>query len=191
MLNKQSQLKWLTIMATVITVISILAFAPVDVKAQNQSDVYVGAAPTDLADNPDVSLLTVDLVAPCRVVDTRLAGGWFVPGERREYYVYGPCGDICPQGGNPAGCPAPRGEPYGVIVNITAVPVSGQGNFSLFPSNVEPPMASLINYKTGVQVIANGASVETFNLFGPKEIEAYNRNGWSHLVIDVMGYYDK
>ena len=128
-------------------------------------------------------------VTPCRIVDTRNAVGDFIPGERREYYVYGTAGDILPQGGNAAGCPSPQGEPRGVVLNITAVGVSGNGNFVAFPANVAPPAASLVNYKTGVQNIANTAPVKAYTLFGPKEVEFLNSFGTAHLVVDVMGYY--
>ena len=60
-------------------------------------------------------------VTPCRIVDTRIGGGGVLsPGQRREYFVYGPPGDIATQGGNPAGCPSPSGEPSGVHINVTS-----------------------------------------------------------------------
>lgn len=63
-------------------------------------------------------------VTPCRIIDTRAGGGGlFLPGQAREYYIYGPGGNIASQGGNRIGCPSPRGEPRGVHVNITAVPL--------------------------------------------------------------------
>jgi hypothetical protein len=128
-------------------------------------------------------------VSPCRIIDTRNAGGFFNPGERREYYVYGPAGDIFPQGGNATGCPAPRGEPRGVHINVTSVPVSGTGNFKAFPANENPPNASLVNYRTGVQNIANAATLKTYFNVGPKEIEFQDSFGSAHLIVDVLGYY--
>ena len=71
-----------------------------------------------------------------------------------------------------------------------AVPVAGQGNFGAFPANISPPNAAVINYRAGVQNIANGLSVETYELGGPREIEFINRFGISHLVVDIYGYYD-
>ena len=124
-------------------------------------------------------------VTPCRIVDTRNAGGAFGPGESREFYVYGGVGA---QGGA-ANCPSPRGEPRAVHINVTAVPVSGQGNVAAFPANISPPNASLINYKTGVQNIANAATIKTYFSLGAQEIGIHNRVGTPHLVIDVMGYY--
>ena len=188
----KSKFKLIGIMAIGVMLIGVEGFVAADVKAEQSSADYEGVVEdgTD-AGYETVTGTTVDLVTPCRIVDTRIAGGYFSPNQRREYYVYGPNADIAPQGGNPAGCPAPRGEPYGVILNVTAIPISGQGNFSAFPANVGPPNASLVNYRSGVQNIANAASVECYHVFGPKEIEIINRYGYAYLVIDVMGYYDK
>lgn len=137
-------------------------------------------------------LVTRDLlftsVTPCRIVDTRLgAGGVFLPGETREFYVYGPSTDIASQGGNPDGCLAPPDEPSAVHINLTAVPEFGSGNLVVFPVNVPPPNASLTNYRTGIQNIANAATV--YLGFSPNQIQVQNRFGTAHVVIDVMGYY--
>ena len=126
-------------------------------------------------------------VTPCRIVDTRVAGGIFAPGTSREYYVYGPAGDIAPQGGNPAGCPSPVGEPRGVVVNVTAVPATANGNLRAYAANVAVPNASLVNYRAG-ENIANAAAVKTYYSFGPKELRIYASSA-THVVVDVMGYY--
>jgi hypothetical protein len=76
-----------------------------------------------------------------------------------------------------------------VHINVVAVPVSAQGNFRFYPANIGPPTASLLNYKAGVQNIANAGSFKTFFSFFSREIEIQNRVGTAHLVIDVMGYY--
>jgi hypothetical protein len=76
-----------------------------------------------------------------------------------------------------------------VHINVVAVPVSAQGNFRLYPANIGPPIAGLLNYKAGVQNIANAGTFKTFFSVGAREIEIQNRVGTAHLVIDVMGYY--
>ena len=130
-------------------------------------------------------------VKPCRIFDSRKtcsSCGVFTPGARREFYVYGTA-VIANQGGNAAGCASPQGEPAAVHINVTAVPQSGGGNIGVFPANVAPPLASLLNYKTGAQNIANAATIKTYFQAGAREIEVINRSGSSHLVIDVMGYF--
>jgi len=123
-------------------------------------------------------------VKPCRIIDTRIAGGAFAPGAIRGYYVYGSLGF---QGGTT--CNSPRGEPRAVHINVTAVPVSGPGNFRAYPANLGAPNASLVNYKAGVQNVANAGTIQTYYSLGPTEIAFLNSNGTSHLVVDIMGYY--
>ena len=135
--------------------------------------------------------LVFTAVRPCRIVDTREPGpvsGVFDPGETRDFFVFGTSA-ISDQGGNSAGCPSPRGEPSAVHINVTAVPQSGQGNFAVYPANVAPPDASLVNYKAGVQNIANAATIKAFVQVSSEEISVINRVGFAHLVIDVLGYY--
>ncbi len=124
-------------------------------------------------------------VTPCRIVNTNVLGGPFLPGVARSYRVYGLVGA---QGGA-AFCPSPNGEPRAVHINVTAVPVAGQGNFRAYPAGGAAPNASLTNYKAGVQNVANAGTIRTvFNLAGP-EITVLNSFGTANLVIDVLGYY--
>jgi hypothetical protein len=169
----KSKCNWLLIIVVGVMIFGVQVFLADEVRAQ---------ADEDLVFTP---------VEPCRIVDTRNPGpvsGEFSPGERREFSVYGTT-EISGQGGNPAGCPAPSGEPSAVHLNVTAVPQSGVGNFAVFPANVNPPNASLLNYSAGVQNIANAASIKTYIQAGAEEIEVKNSFGFAHLVIDVLGYY--
>ena len=123
-------------------------------------------------------------VQPCRIVDTRLAGGAIPPGGIRGYNVYGA---VASQGGNPAGCPSPSGEPRAVALNVTAVPL-GNGNIVAYPFNSPVPNASLVNYRSDAQNVANSGTVKTcFNC--AKDISVKSRVGTTHVVIDVLGYY--
>ena len=133
-------------------------------------------------------------VKPCRIHDSRKSCpvcGVYNTGNSREFYVYG-TSDIANQGGNPAGCSSPQGEPAAVHINVTAVPQSGIGWFTVFPADVAAPVASLVNYDGAVQNIANAATIKCFfnASAGAREIEVSNGgSGISHLIIDVMGYY--
>lgn len=124
-------------------------------------------------------------VAQCRIVDTRLTGGAISPGDVRNYDVYG---DVASQGGNPSGCPSPKGEPWAVEMNVVAFPVSGEGEIGAYPANMSPPETSILNYKTGAQDINNSGSIKTC-VNCSKDIQIINRYGATHLVIDVLGYY--
>jgi hypothetical protein len=128
--------------------------------------------------------LTFTAVQPCRIVDTRLAGGAIAPGGVRSYNVYGA---VASQGGNPSDCPSPQGEPHAVALNVTAVPL-GNGNIVAYPFGSPVPNASLVNYRADAQNIANAGTVKTcFNC--TKDISVKSRVGTTHVVIDVLGYY--
>ena len=124
-------------------------------------------------------------VTPCRIVDTRNAGGAIPPGGLRSYNVRGA---VVSQGGISAGCPSPGGEPRAVHLSVTAVPVAGQGHLRMFPFNTPTPLASILNYSTGAGNMANAVSVETCYLC-TKDVNVQSFGGTTHVVIDVMGYY--
>jgi hypothetical protein len=102
--------------------------------------------------------------------------------------VYGDGATIGSQGGNPAGCPSPQGEPHAVHLSVAAVPVERQGNLRLFPFNTPTPNASVVNYKTSAQNISNALTVKTCILC-TKDVNVQNFVGTTHVVIDVLGYY--
>ncbi len=127
-------------------------------------------------------------VAPCRVVDTRFGGGGvLLGGTNRAFFVYGNAATIAGQGGNPAGCPSPRGEPRAVHLNVTIVPQAGGGFIKVYPANLPAPNASLVNFTAGVN-IANAATVQTFFSLAAQEIRVFSSQN-VHVVIDVLGYY--
>ena len=124
-------------------------------------------------------------VTPCRIVDTRNAGGPIPPGGLRSYNIRGA---VVSQGGNSAGCPSPSGEPHAVHLNVAAVPVAGQGHLRLFAFNTPAPTASILNYSTAAGNMSNAASVKTCYLC-TKDVNVQSFGGTTHVVIDVMGYY--
>jgi hypothetical protein len=126
-------------------------------------------------------------VTPCRIFDTRNAGGGgpIAAGGTRDFYVYGTV-DISGQGGNASGCASPRGEPRAVHINLTAIPVAFPGNLRVYPQNVATPLVSTVNFQANN--IANALVVQTFFSFGPKEIQVFASNT-ADVVADVLGYF--
>lgn len=134
-------------------------------------------------------------VTPCRLVDTRNAGGKFLPGNVREYYTYGSGSLMLSQGGVETGCSSPVGEPRGVMLSFTAVPVSGAGTVNAYPANEsQPTFGTMVVYQQdtgsgGQGAISSTSFVKTFYSATNKDIRVVNRFGEGHLVIDVVGYF--
>jgi hypothetical protein len=126
---------------------------------------------------------------PCRIVDTRNATRWgfhtpIPAGGTITLWTYGPRPD---QGGvDVSGCGV-ISDAAAVVVNVTSVPVSGQGYLTVWPYNSSKPNASLINYKTGVQNVAN-AVVQSQCRGCASELNVYS-SATSHVIIDVIGYF--
>jgi len=145
------------------------------------------ALPNDLGDTTQDYVFTP--VTPCRIFDTRPtgAGGAFAAGETREYFVYGTTA-ISNQGGNPAGCASPKGEPRAVHLQVSVVPVGSPGNVRVYPANVTTPNTSVISFVSGLN-FSNALTVGTYYSLADPEIEVYVGNASAHVIADVMGYY--
>ena len=168
--SAKSKLRWFGIIVVGVIVLNVKDFA------------------IDYAWAQDFVFTPVD---PCRIFDSRQPGpvsGQFAPFETRDLFVFG-TSDISDQGGNPAGCPSPLGEPSAVHINVTAIPRSRSGHITVFPANMSPPNSSLVNYKAWGQNIANAATIKTFVQDDSEDISVLNAFGYAHIVIDVMGYY--
>ncbi len=146
------------------------------------------------AANPALGDSAADLVytpvPPCRIIDTRLAGGPIVPGTPRTFHVTGTTG-FDTQGGHAGGCGIPAGA-TGAMLNFVAVSPAGPGDLRAWPFGEAVPLASIINYAavSGLN-LANGAVVRlcdpaattcTFDLSVQADVSA------ADLVVDVMGF---
>ena len=127
-------------------------------------------------------------VTPCRIVDTRNAGGILGAYSGRDFYVYGLAAEISGQGGNAAGCMAPLGEPRAAHINMVAVDPSGKGNLQAYPKGAGPGAGMTVNYNAIDTNLANSGSVKTSVNTGT-DITVYSGVSAAHTVIDVLGYY--
>lgn len=139
--------------------------------------------------------LTQDLVftpnnPPCRIFDTRNQPGGVAPagGTVKSYQVYGSAATITAQGGNTAGCTAPKGEPVAVSANFTAVPVGVQGHIRVYPYGGSLPTVSFVNFNGVVgNNIANSGIISTCYLCA-YDLNVYN-GSQTHHIGDVMGFF--
>jgi hypothetical protein len=158
--------------------------APVQVVTANA----VGDARSDLLFVP---------IAPCRVIDTRNAGGLLAANTRRDFEIAGTA-NFEGQGGKSGGCGIPLGATSpvapAVMINLIAVSAQGPGNLRAWEFGTALPLASVINYeKLGTFFnIANGiilpiAGVSTLE----KDLSVRADAAGTHLVADVTGYFTR
>ena len=147
-------------------------------------------------------------VAPCRVIDTRNAGGPIAAGGQRQFFYYsdasswswsaqggsaGSATSVCPATTlNSAGGTLGTVPPAAAALTITVVNTTAAGNFVAWSGIGAAPNVSMLNWNSAGQVLANttvipaggrGPGVQDFSL-------RYNGpGGAADVVIDVVGYY--
>jgi hypothetical protein len=150
------------------------------------SPAVLGASAADLVYTP---------VAPCRIIDTRLAGGVLVPGTPRNFFVAGTAFfDL--QGGTAGGCGVPSGPATAALVNFVAVQPAGPGNLRAWAFGGAVPNSSVINYAAVAGLnIANGLAIplcdQAVAACGPGDLTVRADASATHLVADVVGYFRK
>jgi len=135
------------------------------------------ASPVTLPGAPQPTRLFT--VTPCRLLDTRnpvgaYGGPALASGRSRSVIVRGQCGV-------PSTAQA-------VAVNVTVTRPTAMGNLTVYPSDVAPPLASMLNYAAG-QTRANGAVVGLSGS-GALSILASQAAGNAHVVLDLTGYFE-
>jgi hypothetical protein len=174
-----------------IGVLSVLS-AVASSEAQDPSGQTFETAPAQLVPVPNLpGNLGVDLVftpiTPCRIIDTRLAGGAIGAGTTRNFVVGGTV-NFAGQGGNVGGCGVPLAA-AGAFINFVAVTPAGPGDLRVTPLGTAIPTASFINYSNldpGLNV-ANGVA-SALGTAGSITIQA--DVSAVQLVADVMGFYN-
>jgi hypothetical protein len=137
------------------------------------------------SNNDNLVLWPVD---PCRVFDTRNTGaGRIGAGTSRAFQVRGNGATISAQGGNPAGCPAPNGEPSGVVVNVTSTGQPATGFLTVYPFASPRPNSSLVNFTRGISIANSTVQKTCFNC--GSDIRVYAGGSSSEVIGDVLGYF--
>lgn len=137
--------------------------------------------------------LTYHTVAPCTVLDTRVAGGAFAAGETRTYNVAG-SGSLASQGGSSTGCNVPGfsnniPQVQAVALNIVAVLPTGVGNIQAFAADTTTT-TSVLNM-TANQHTANTAPVAVAQTSGLGDFKLKVNFSSAHVLVSVVGYYSK
>jgi Chaperone of endosialidase len=130
-------------------------------------------------------------VTPCRIIDTRVAGGAITAGTTRNFLVTGT--NYSAQGGKATSCGVPYGPTTVAVVNFVAVNPGGAGNLRVTPFGTAMPLASIINFSAGMN-LANGLVVPTCNpssVTCTSDITIQADVSATQLVADVLGYYQR
>jgi N-acetylneuraminic acid mutarotase len=150
------------------------------VQLSNPGQALLGAARTGtgtIVDDDAAAAAGFDLytLAPCRVLDTR-SGSPLASGVVSTFAVAGSCG-----------IPA---DARAVVLSLTAVSPTGNGNLSLFPGGTSPPATSSINFQAGLNRANNAVLALAPDGAGTLGVRASVAGGGQvHLLLDVTGYY--
>lgn len=126
-------------------------------------------------------------ITPCRIADTRIAGGAIGNGNTRAFYVRGTTG-FSTQGGKVGGCGVPASA-TGVTANVTIPSVSSGGGYMTgWPYGATKPASNFVTYPTAQTVTVNPTFTLTPGGSDPS-LAIYNHGHSAYVVIDVTGYY--
>jgi len=131
-------------------------------------------------------------IEPCRIVDTRKAGGPLASRETRSLLAQGE-GGFGDQGGRQGGCGIPFAA-TAIQATITAVGATGNGFLKAYPFESHRPTATFMNYTHAFNVSGSG-SVQICRST-PDDLTVCPRNftvsvfgSRTDVVVDVQGYY--
>ncbi len=143
-----------------------------------------GASPQTLG------ALTSDLVytpvTPCRIIDTRVAGGTITGLTSRSFFAFG-IPNYTGQGGSATSCGVAGLSATAVAINLTAVFPAGNGFATAHPFGTARPLAASINYAAGA-IVNNALIVQTPNPLASQDFTLYTF-ATSHYVADIVGYF--
>jgi hypothetical protein len=129
-------------------------------------------------------------VAPCRIIDTRVAGGTLSPGVPRSFKV---TEDTTFQGGK--NCGIPFGPATSAMINFVAVNATAPGDLRVTPFGTPMAEASILNW-AGVAGLnlANGVAValcDPATTTCTNDITLQADASAINIVADVQGYYQR
>lgn len=131
--------------------------------------------------------LVYTMITPCRIADTRVAGGKLSAGSTRNFFSNAPGSNFAPQGGRASSdCGIPA-DPSAMALMVTVVGTSGSGYLTAFPYGVTRPTASSLNYTGMNQVLANEILVKQ-TIGGVADFSVFSLAS-AHVVIDAVGYF--
>ena len=128
-------------------------------------------------------------VTPCRIFDTRVAGGVIGAGGTRSFVAVAISAgaDFAFQGGSNTNCNVASIGASAVVLNVTAVTPANVGFATVWKHGETRPLAAAITYNAG-QVISNTVVVGIPNPLSSLDVSVYS-SAPSHYVADIVGYF--
>jgi hypothetical protein len=137
----------------------------------------IGSLSSDLVFTP---------ITPCRIVDTRNAGGAVMAGSTRIFKAW--AASYTTQGGSATNCNLLQTNDVAALaLNLVVVAPSTDGYITAYPVGEVRPNASTVNYKTN-DVLANSATVKVNQTTSDWNLYSL---ATTHFIADVVGYYSK
>jgi len=146
--------------------------------AQQVNPTLLGSTTNDMVFTP---------ITPCRIVDTRLAGGAIAAATSRGFGVWG-FSSYAFQGGSATNCALNTENPKAVVLNVTVVSPAAAGYATVYPANAasRPNIAS-INYVAGA--VVNNTVVTPLGTVSANDMQIFTV-AQAHYVVDIVGYFD-
>ena len=133
--------------------------------------------------------LTYTPVQPCRILDTRVAGGAIPANGIRGFVATfnSGSGSFGPQGGSSTDCGMSLSGATAVAINLTAVAPAAAGYATVYPAGAAQPVAASVNYAAGA-IVNNTVIV---GIPSPQQSTDFNVFSFaqSHYVADIVGYF--
>ena len=162
-------------------VIDAIARAPRDIGGRTIEAKLLGDTLRDLTFRP---------IQPCRILDTRNAGGPIAANTSRDFVAVfnaSASGDYSAQGGSSTNCGAALTGATAVAINLTAVFPSTAGYATVYPFNTPLPLAASINYGAGA-IVNNTVVVRIPSPQGSHDFSVYSF-ARSDFVADIVGVF--
>ena len=190
--HKQPGGQWSQEMAPLLDVVSLddLRKAAASKNFDDMNNALLGKAgagdSTQAFGDPNTDLVYVP-IAPCRLLDTRVAGGPIAANTVRSFDVTA-VSDYSFQGGSASNCngAGAAGSFAAAVINFTVVTPSAAGYITAFPYLGTQPLASTLNYTAG-SIVGNLSVVQLDQGASANEMSVYSF-AQTHLVADIAGY---
>ena len=130
--------------------------------------------------------LVYTALQPCRIVDTRNAGGAIGADQTRSFKAAGYT-SYANQGGSVGNCGVQNEIPSAVVLNVTAVVPTQAGYATVFPSIGGRPDAASINYAAGA--IVNSAIITKIPSPAASLDFSIYTYAQSDYVVDIVGFF--